>query len=346
MDWEGLINIKSMRFPLNRKLTSIERNRELDKQQKLDVDKNDFLTVVEISKSYMELVDRWYAQRGSLILFAVSLSFVPVAFIFYAFPLLVLEGDTRSLLFFLLFIIILSLPILACFYGFFLEAFRKTYYPIRLNRRDRVVYAMLPRGEIITAEWDDLFIFIKNNNIPLMGDGWYEIRAHVLSEDKATVLKTFTLGYPPWASKEDALSLWEFIRSYMAKGGEYQDCIEKVKLCMPIKDKRESIRFCIFRGMSWFYNAPIAQFLLSPGLAIFIWCRIVAIYTSGTPQWPDDIEIKNNNLVDEKIKNAKDNIKLPKKDWLWPQFCFYIGSLVSAISLYYVAGGFLAELFD
>ncbi len=38
-----------------------------------------------------------------------------------------------------------------------------------------------------------------------MGNGWYEIRAHVLSEDKTTVLKTFTLGYPPWASKEDAL---------------------------------------------------------------------------------------------------------------------------------------------
>ncbi|MDI6002359.1 DUF6708 domain-containing protein [Cobetia marina] len=344
MDWEGLSSIKSMRFPLDRNLTTYEKNNELDKQEKINVKKNDYLTVVEIGKTHMELVDRWYAQRGGVIFFALSLMLVPLLFLLSIFPVMVLGDNPRDSIYFCLFVLILSPPIIACIYGLSLEAFKKTYYPIRLDRRNRLVHAMLPRGEIISVKWDDLFIFIKNNHIPLMGNGWYEIRAHVLSEDKTTVLKTFTLGYPPWASKEDALSLWEFIRGYMAKGNEYQECIEKVKLCMPIKDKREPIRFCIFRGMSWFYNAPTAQLLLSPVLAVFIWCRVIAVYTSKIPKWPIDIEEYNDNIKGEELKNSNNNIKLKSRDWLWPQFCFYIGSVVSAVSLYFSIQYFLNSI--
>nr|WP_241183978.1 DUF6708 domain-containing protein [Klebsiella michiganensis] len=75
-------------------------------------------------------------------------------------------------------------------------------------------------GEVYSAPWDDIF-FTTGDCVTykLTKRKNYDIRGHVLAEDRKTVLKTFTLSVSA-PRREDLYRNWEFVRRYMEEGPE------------------------------------------------------------------------------------------------------------------------------
>src|SRR5690606_12934 len=127
-------------YKINRSLTNEERQRQLSKLDRASAEPQDWLSVIKINSTYLELVDRWYtikgaaAWEGGLILSAGLTSFI-------AFFRLAIEKNEASMWMFFLFVGAVS-----CFFvrvgyrGMRFDICRMTHYPIRINRQSRRVY--------------------------------------------------------------------------------------------------------------------------------------------------------------------------------------------------------------
>lgn len=79
------------------------------------------------------------------------------------------------------------------------ECFRWTHYPVRFDRKHQLVHVFSVDGEVYSVPWDDVFFTTGCYTKPGGKRRYYDIRGHVLAEDRKTVLKTFTWRYPPAA---------------------------------------------------------------------------------------------------------------------------------------------------
>ncbi|WP_306169432.1 DUF6708 domain-containing protein [Halomonas sp. MMSF_3323] len=240
MDLVGLTNGKFHGFPVRRKLRKEEIDSEISKSREQETPARDLISVIKINDCYMEMVDRWYVHKGQgvfagvmfFMLGGLGLSVVGLATL--------LGGDW---LFFIFVVVTCAGPIALGWSFFRLEAFQLTHYPVRLNRKSRMVYAILPRGDMVKVKWEDIFVYLAENKIAWFPKSFYEIRAHVLDGDRKNVLQTFSLGYPAWGEKEYALGIWEFIRRYMEEPDGYEKNSDLIELCMPVDKERESLSF-------------------------------------------------------------------------------------------------------
>ncbi|WP_156831309.1 DUF6708 domain-containing protein [Arhodomonas aquaeolei] len=282
----------------------------------------------------MELVDRWYADKGTAVIYGILggvPSFLGVA-VCVALPVVrnelgawVIAALGCSVFGFLFWVSIRYL---------LLEAHRKTHYPIRLNRKNRMVYAFRPDGTIIRVPWDDLFLTVGESYIYVMGK-FHDIRAHILDADGRTVRDTFTLGYPVSGAIELLPGLWEYIRRYMEEPEGVRQNYEHTDLCMPIGERREGVRFGIVRAFGIIAAWPLFQLVLSPLLAVITWGRLIAMYTSRPPRWPADIEAEC--VIDDDDpyrKDWRDNGAFTFIEGTWPVICFVFGSVVAVIAIY------------
>lgn len=338
MDFKGLSNFKGLKFPVNRKLMQEEIANKLNKKTKLDVEAEDFLTVVEINHRYLELVDRWYAHKGESIIYSIVTFIVGLMIFGVAISAVILSQERAAWIFTLVAIIFMAAPILVTgFYIFRLEAFKKTFYPVRLDRLDKRIYAITPSDGVIEADWDDLFIFLAEFRTSFSTAPTYEIRAHILDDiDRSTVLKTFAIASPPVGAKSDALSIWEFIRRYMEDDNGYKLNSNKIKICMPIKEKKETLGFSILRSTMIFTNSSIFQLIFSPLISLMIIVRRISIVTSSTPIWPEEIEERFKSIkYDSLSKTQDDNIALGFDNTTWPKICFVVGTVVLLVGVIY-----------
>ncbi|WP_342595719.1 DUF6708 domain-containing protein [Salinicola lusitanus] len=335
MNFTGLGPYK-WKYKVDRKLTDEERLNYLDKGKKASEDICDELSVVRINGTYLELVDRWYADKGHAVVYGV-VGAVPA----FAIALMSINAvpDVNGVAATSLIAVAIFLMAVFCFAFLYLvhfEAFRKTHYPIRLNRKNRTVYAFLPEGNIVRASWDDLFVCKCRNYVPLMGREFYDIRAHVLDKDGVTVRETFALGYPYFGDEERLSPLWEYIRSYMEDDKGVKKNYEATKLCMPVSERREGVYFGIVRGFGIAAFSPfIAQTLMSPIWAVIVWGRLIAMYTSRVPRWPQKVEAECK--VDDNDpwrKDWRDNSKFTFIEGPWPVIWFLIGSAIAITAIY------------
>ncbi|WP_413496483.1 DUF6708 domain-containing protein, partial [Morganella psychrotolerans] len=94
----------------------------------------------------------------------------------------------------------------------------RTHYPIRFNRKTRMVYAFRTDGTIISAPWDTIYFTSGLGRFKAPTEGYY-LSGHILSDDKKTIIDTFCLPESD-IYKEDLIPHWEFIRRYMEEGVE------------------------------------------------------------------------------------------------------------------------------
>lgn len=216
------------------------------------------------------------------------------------------------------------------------EAFRKTHYPIRLNRKNRMVYAFKPDGNIIRASWDDLFIH-KASSKPPLSERDYDIRAHVLDADGETVRETFTLAIPHSGAEERLLDLWEYIRRYMEDEKGVKKNYELTQFCWPIAERREGLWYGILGGFSPAAVAPyLVQLPFCPYFTLITWGRLIAMYTSRVPRWPEDIEAECRVAdSDPHRKDWENNRKLSFKQGVVPVIGFLVGSAFWGVAIYY-----------
>jgi hypothetical protein len=181
------------------------------------------------------------------------------------------------------------------------ESFAYTHYPMRFNRKTRMVHVFRTNGTILSVPWDQIFFTL--GCMPPMDD--WEVRGHVLDADGVTVRETFALSYVGDISAEDARNgaaqfssddfvraHWEFIRRYMEDGPQL--LTGQVEFCMPVDVRRERLWMGVQRVFANIGGAPRSIFVtLAPWCASVSLFRAIAMRTSKIPQWPAEIEAAN-----------------------------------------------------
>lgn len=290
MDYTGLFP----KFKINRPLTDEERELRFDQKKRIDCEPVHQLAVIKINSTYLETTDKFYAWTGWLatgmllvgLLVTVSLVATHIeawAKVNWDEPFF----DEFTALNVMVAITIMFTPIIiASIWGFKLEAFRYTHYPIRFNRKTRMVHAFRFDGTVISAPWDDLFFTLGRGNRRNFIQNW-DIRAHVIDIDGVTVRDTFSLGLH-FDEKEALNRFWELHRRYMEEGPQSISSI--VQVYMPIAEKRETFWFGFQRWRGNMLLSPIAFYLETPAALFSSVGRWVAMQTSKVPQWPTEIE--------------------------------------------------------
>lgn len=324
-------------YKVDRLLTDQEKADRLDRKRKLNTQVRDELSVIKINSTYMELVDRWYAPKGWSVIFALMLAGPCVMMVLLFSPTILLEN--RAYADPLAWVAVLIawgggwFGLWAAWYGFRLEAFRQTHYPIRLNRKTRTVHAYRPDGSIIEADWDKLYFCVGESVIPAYGKT-YDVRAHVMSKNRRTVVDTFTLAYCYMGRKDKVPSLWEYIRRYMEEPEGPEQNWRYSDICMPIDGRREGLWFGIVRVLAQGSEKPILLLLLSPVWSVVTLGRWIAMYTSKVPKWPAEIEAQSVIEPDDPYRRDwRNNVKFNFQEGVWPVICFVAGLGVVAWGL-------------
>lgn len=299
VEYTGLI----CKYRVGRELTHDERAYQLHQKRRLNVEPHYQLSVIKMNSTYLESVDKWFGWKG--LLTGVMLAIISIFVAAYTTFLYIAATRSNNFprggddVFVLVGTAILIAPLVALASWLLKnESFSYTHFPIRFNRKSRMVYVFRKDGSVLSAPWDEIFFTL--GHMP----GWndWEVRGHILEPDKATVRDTFALSYVGSLSGTDLLpgvtefspqdfvrAHWEFIRRYMEEGPEAIS--NQVQFCMPIDKRRESFRVGMDRV---FANIAGASFLLYwimfPFCLIASIFRVFAIRTSKVPQWPADIE--------------------------------------------------------
>lgn len=293
MDFAGLIG----KFRANRPLTQQEQQHRLKQAQRLDVHPHYQLSVIEMNATSLEVVDKWYAERGTIT--AIMLTVIAMLVVFFSAMLhlaLTREpgspgGDSDVGI--LVFIAVLSAPLLAAA-GWALrkEMFAYTHYPLQFNRSTRMVHAFRTDGTVLSVPWDSVLFTL--GQVDQLYKFW-NILGHVMAEDGTTVKESFALSITSDGSPDGIgilRSHWEFVRRYMEDGPAAVN--GQVQFCIPIKHRRETVRIALHRllvngGGGGATSMPLQLFgaLFNMVVLPFRW---LAMRTSTIPRWPAAIE--------------------------------------------------------
>jgi hypothetical protein len=268
---------------------------------------DDALSLIKINSTYIEIVDTGYQWIG----IATSISSVVIGMILW-FNILIIHFTYTNYntdrfaadLLFTLFVAFFSSLFLALFYWLIrFEVGRWTNYPVRMNRKNRMVYKFQRDGTVISAPWDKIHFCQSANTGGTMDSA--RLRGVILDEDGVTVLHSFSFG-TQFEDHRGTLAQWEFFRRYMENGPK--DLIDSVTYLMPVADRRESYWTGLER-----ISAHFPGFLRIIMLPFSIWVslgRWVAMHTSKIPVWPKEVE--EACLISSKDKYIKDYQANPK----------------------------------
>ena len=184
------------------------------------------------------------------------------------------------------------------------EFFTHTHYPIRFNRKTRMVHAYRDKrdGGIVSVPWDKAFFHIGQ----AVGDDTEflrDIRCHVVDEhDK--ILDTFAVGHY-FDDERKIRSVFEFIRRYMEDGPEnvFEDPSAKAAkiaddLVVPLRRIDLSVTPSLRNCFNWVVAAMPerwfeARYVLTPLYAPLFLCRWLVFKTCRSPRWPARIEAES-----------------------------------------------------
>lgn len=294
--YKGLIK----KFPVNRPLTEQDRKYHLDQDKRLDVDPYPDLMVVKLNSTYVEVVDKYFQGKGLLSLMAVTFFAIIIAFAVAISisamnpPSHIPSPEEHARFGFIM-------AAVSALFAFGLVWFSRvewggyTYYPIRLNHKTQMVHVFRRDGSILNVPWAEIYFTLDYDFSYFR---FWEIHAHVLAEDRKTVLETFVLG-SSGSVEFGGLSIlhahWEFFRRYMAEGPE--SVARHVRFAMPVDGRRESYRSGYEVIMSELRHPhPVAQLMTMIMWPIFFLqslVRWVVMRTCKMPSWPEEIETLN-----------------------------------------------------
>ena len=303
MQYTGL----AKKYSINRRLTDRERERQLKQKARLEVEPAYQLSVIRLNSTYVELVDKYFAWKGFLTTFAIiaaaMMSYFAIGSLFIT-P--VTESETTEELFFALGVLVIVAPLLFFLYWMFRkEAFAWTHYPIRLNRKTRMVHVFRTDGTVLSVPWDEIFFCIAR-----LPQADYEIQGHVLDADGVAVKETFAFAMLTGSEKESELlkQHWEFLRRYM-EGENLAPIYEHARYVLPIADKRESFKLGFHRTHADVGAVPLPfQAMILLIYLISYPGRWLAMRTSKLPVWPDEIEAQCRIDPDDPyVRDANDN---------------------------------------
>ncbi|MBY4897508.1 hypothetical protein K6V06_10880 [Cupriavidus sp. AU9028] len=258
--------------------------------KRLDVEPHDQLCVIRINSSFLESVDRWYDSRGALTLMAIVVTAVCVggfvALCLAAARPLALGLYTRGMVAGFLGVALLLLGPLVALSVWMArrEVGRLTHYPIRLDRRNRMVHAFRLDGTVLSAPWDEIvFTLGRCSGAQPVRD----IRALVMDRDGVTVREQFAFSL--WEVDTHRLRAhWEFLRRYMEEGP--RDLVGRVRYCMPVHGRRERFGAGLERVFANDAGLKPVYWLMWPYNLLLACCRALVMRSCKVPEWPAEIE--------------------------------------------------------
>lgn len=269
------------RLGVDRPLREAERRNRLDIRRRFDVEPEESFSTIKMNSTYLEVVDKCYYWRGLSLLFALPV--LPVLFclsvagpwlsakLAFTAPLLAAFGFAFTV-FAWHCLYRIGLPMLA-------ELFDLTHNPIRLNRRNRTLYAFSYRsGTVVSAPWDGMLFTVFDASGAGSRGAYCMLMGHILSEDGVSVVDTILFARTT-RSPERIVPYWEYLRRYMEEGPE--KLLPLVERCLPLDEKKEPPL------LGW----KLVQVRLLACFAYPLWlCRRLAMYTSKVPRWPEWVE--------------------------------------------------------
>lgn len=289
MDYHGLFPKFKFKRPLKEDEVS-HRLRQLHREELNGKSVTSDAALIKMNSSFIELVDKYYYPKGMCFFIGLpgffGLSYCMFIFMWHY----IIDGgwvDYTDALPYYLLIIPGWGTVAVLFIVLKREVFCWTHYPIRFDRKNRMVHIFRFDGTTRSVAWESVFFTTGLSHSKGLS-GFYYISGHILSSDNKTVIDSFCLP----ATSDDRVELlrhWEFVRRYMEEGPG--SVISKIDFCLPIDKKRESFSFGFLYLLSGFNGAPIIllPFFLAL-MSIFCIPRFIAIRTSKIPVWPQEIE--------------------------------------------------------
>ncbi|MDR5735839.1 hypothetical protein QCE47_26315 [Caballeronia sp. LZ025] len=252
---------------------------------------------IRMNSTYLEMVDGYYANRGVMSAFGVFAAIVGVVGLVMNIFLSAVEffssgrnhNDDLSIFLFTVFTTFLFSMLtfgVVLFNRWIGEWFGYTHYPIRLNRRNRMVYVFRGDGTVLEAPWDATYFtlyVVKNIGVPWLGI------CGLVMKDETTVQEQFMFGYSS-SIKENCFRHWEFMRRYMEDGPSAVMNADGFRYCLPIADRKETPYqgwVALVASDAW---NPVFKWLMFPIHVVSFLGRIVWRATSKVPLWPADVE--------------------------------------------------------
>ncbi|WP_202302928.1 DUF6708 domain-containing protein [Dryocola clanedunensis] len=276
-----------------------------------------FDSVVRLNSTYLELVDRNYRWRGTWTLagaFFFCLVFIGT-FLSLIVPMLWEGGYPLQTWIYLIVIwCLISLPLSWVTYRIMAsEAFFSTYYPIRFNRINRMVYVYQSGGTVLSVPWRDIHFVLTGGKV-FTATEW-TIVGCITEDDGDAVIGTFPLPINLDWDPEDLTMYWEFIRCYMEERDEYlPDLVDTIHWCPPVEKQKEGWLF----GLFYLYKQYVWQGLifnlpLFPLVFLISITRRLVMATSKIPVWPAEVVAACQPAADDPVnKGAEHN---PPQVW-------------------------------
>jgi len=281
-------------YPIDRPLTDWEIAHRLEVSKPVPSAKSwPQLSVIRMNSTYLECVDKFFPEKGIISAGSVTLIVTFVSLFLFVLYVTIDQWHNRAdervesifaLLFF--FTAATGIVLAAWFLILRYEIFRFTHYPMRFNRKNRMVYVTRMDGTVMVESWDKLFFGLAQHNEE-EPDDWCDIRGHRLAEDGKTVLETFALAVFGEMSNIGMFCQWEFIRRYMEEGP--QELVDDLGVVMDITDRRESFWEGHDRLTAEIYGTPL-YFIVFPVRIFYALGRWFAMHTCKIPVWPEEVE--------------------------------------------------------
>jgi len=281
------------KYPVNRRLNFEEKEGAVSQNARHGVEPSCMHAVIKVNGTYMELAGKFYEWRGvfgsgMFVLLLVGAYGLGV-FSFgtasaYASP------DGREWVVPLLGVLVMLAG--GCglvIWSMFLELFRLTHYPIRLNRKLRKIYAFDPRTmKLLEMDWDKTYFTIQPTRTRIPQQQW-EILALTIDVDGETVRHVLPFS-GMWYAEKDVLRHWEYLRRYMEEGPEA--IIEYTPIFLDIANRKETFMEGFRRLYAPFFHLTKTPFVLMFGPWMFFSAigRHIGMRTSRIPQWPAHVE--------------------------------------------------------
>jgi hypothetical protein len=299
MEFSGLIRD----YQVNRLLTDEEKLHHLKQSQRLELEPRYQLSVVKLNSTYLESIDKWFGWKGLLTAVAIIVIVIfasglfGMVYVTLTSPPSLRPASDGWLICTVVAVMILPV-IAAAVWVLKKESFAYTHYPMRFDRKNRMVHVFRKNGTVLSVRWNDVFFTL--GHMPQWNE--WEVRGHILASDKLTIRETFALSYvgsidaadvaPGGArhSSDDFVRAhWEFIRRYMEDGP--QDVVNQIQFCMPVDKRREAFRVGAERVFANFAGAPfLIYWTMFPFCLVVSMFRWLAMRTCKVPQWPSDVE--------------------------------------------------------
>lgn len=283
MEFTGLLRP----YHVNRPLTDDEQVLQLNQKERLDIRFSHELTVIETNSHWMEVVDKFFFDKGffsTASMLGIGVNAAIAVFAVVGTVLALMDGNPDALL--LLLLVPFGVGLSWHIWTMARKELNYTHYPIRFNRQTKMVHVFRQDGTVLSVKWNQVFF----TQVRRSGNAW-DIVGHVLADDKLTVLETFALPATAVGSKEkeDMRGYWEFIRRYMEDGPA--SVYDNITGCLPIKDQKETLAFSYERVAFSLGSYPnVFNFIFYLVYYLFYPGRWLAMRFSKIPQWPAEIE--------------------------------------------------------